>query len=80
MATIDIYDLTGSKVGTLELADEVFGAVNEDLLVTTVAVPVTLVHRRGVANDTGLHRKSESGSADPVCKSVQTHGRFPFTA
>jgi len=32
MATIDIYDLTGSKVGTLELADEVFGAVNEDLL------------------------------------------------
>src|SRR5438876_12053760 len=32
MATIDIYDLTGSKVGTLELADEVFGAVNEDVV------------------------------------------------
>jgi len=32
MATIDIHDLTGAKVGTLELADEVFGAVNEDLL------------------------------------------------
>src|SRR6266481_4613769 len=32
MATIDIQDLTGKKVGTLELADEVFGAVNEDLL------------------------------------------------
>jgi large subunit ribosomal protein L4 len=32
MATIDIHDLSGSKVGTLELADEVFGAVNEDLL------------------------------------------------
>jgi len=32
MATIDVLDLAGSKVGTLELADEVFGAVNEDLL------------------------------------------------
>src|SRR5690348_14961248 len=32
MATIDIRDLSGAKVGTLELADEVFGAVNEDLL------------------------------------------------
>src|SRR6201987_5200524 len=32
MATIDIHDLTGKKVGSLELADEVFGAVNEDLL------------------------------------------------
>jgi large subunit ribosomal protein L4 len=32
MATIDIYDLAGKKVGTLDLADEIFGAVNEDLL------------------------------------------------
>lgn len=32
MATIDIHDLTGKKVGTVDLADEVFGAVNEDLL------------------------------------------------
>jgi len=32
MATIDILDLSGAKVGTLELADEIFGAVNEDLL------------------------------------------------
>ena len=32
MATIDIYNLSGAKVGTLDLADEVFGAVNEDLL------------------------------------------------
>jgi len=32
MATIDIHDLAGKKVGTLDLADEVFGAVNEDLL------------------------------------------------
>jgi large subunit ribosomal protein L4 len=32
MATIDIYNLGGAKVGTLDLADEIFGAVNEDLL------------------------------------------------
>jgi large subunit ribosomal protein L4 len=32
MATIDIHDLTGKKVGTFDLADEIFGAVNEDLL------------------------------------------------
>jgi len=32
MATIDIHNLSGDKVGTLDLAEEVFGAVNEDLL------------------------------------------------
>jgi len=32
MATIDIYNLSGAKAGTMDLADEVFGAVNEDLL------------------------------------------------
>ncbi len=32
MASIEIQTLSGGKVGTLELADEVFGAVNEDLL------------------------------------------------
>jgi len=32
MATIDIHNLSGEKVGTLDLADEIFGAVNEDLL------------------------------------------------
>jgi len=32
MATIDIYNLSGEKVGTLDLADDIFGAVNEDLL------------------------------------------------
>ncbi len=32
MATIDVLNLAGKKVGSLELADEVFGAVNEDLL------------------------------------------------
>jgi len=32
MATIDVLNLNGEKVGSLELAEEVFGAVNEDLL------------------------------------------------
>jgi large subunit ribosomal protein L4 len=32
MATIDIHDLSGKKVGTFDLSDEIFGAVNEDLL------------------------------------------------
>src|SRR5512146_3076659 len=32
MANIDVVNLKGKKVGTLELADEVFGAINEDLL------------------------------------------------
>lgn len=32
MATIDVLNLSGAKVGTMDLSDEVFGAVNEDLL------------------------------------------------
>jgi large subunit ribosomal protein L4 len=32
MASIDVLNLSGKKVGTMDLADEVFGAVNEDLL------------------------------------------------
>jgi large subunit ribosomal protein L4 len=32
MATIDVLNLEGKKVGTLELAEEVFGGINEDLL------------------------------------------------
>ena len=32
MATIDVLDLAGKKVGSLELVDEVFGGINEDLL------------------------------------------------
>ena len=32
MATIDIHNLSGEKVGTFDLAEEIFGTVNEDLL------------------------------------------------
>src|SRR5438105_15620651 len=36
MAKIDVHNLEGKKVGSLELAEEVFGAVNEDLLYEAV--------------------------------------------
>jgi large subunit ribosomal protein L4 len=32
MASIDVLNLSGKKVGTMDLAEEVFGAINEDLL------------------------------------------------
>ena len=32
MATIDVHNLSGAKVGSLELSDEVFGTVNKELL------------------------------------------------
>ncbi len=32
MAKIDVHDLSGKKVGLFDLAEEVFGAINEDLL------------------------------------------------
>jgi large subunit ribosomal protein L4 len=32
MASIDVINLTGKKVGSMMLSDDVFGAVNEDLL------------------------------------------------
>ncbi len=32
MASIDVLNLAGQKVGTLDLAEEVFGGINEDLL------------------------------------------------
>ena len=32
MAKVDVVNLNGEKVGSLELADTVFGQVNEDLL------------------------------------------------
>src|SRR2546430_8048675 len=32
MATVDVHNLSGKKVGTFDLADEIFGTVNENLL------------------------------------------------
>src|SRR6266576_1742381 len=69
MATIDIHDLSGKKVGKLELADEVFGAVNEDLLWEAVK------HYRA-AQRAGTHatknRKLVSGAGKKLWKQKGT--------
>jgi large subunit ribosomal protein L4 len=69
MATIDIHDLAGKKVGTLELADEVFGAVNEDLLWEAVK-------QYRAAQRAGTHatknRKLVSGSGKKLWKQKGT--------
>ncbi|MBS1853646.1 MAG: 50S ribosomal protein L4 [Acidobacteria bacterium] len=69
MATIDIHDLSGARVGTLELADEVFGAVHEDLLWEAVK------HYRA-AQRAGTHatknRKLVSGSGKKLWKQKGT--------
>jgi large subunit ribosomal protein L4 len=69
MATIDIHNLSGAKVGTLELADEIFGAVNEDLLWEAVK------HYRA-SQRAGTHatknRKLVSGSGKKLWKQKGT--------
>jgi large subunit ribosomal protein L4 len=69
MATIDVYNLSGGKAGTLDLADEVFGAVNEDLLWEAVK------HYRA-AGRAGTHatkvRGSVSGSGKKLWKQKGT--------
>ena len=69
MAKIDVLDLTGKKTGTLELADEVFGAVNEDLLWEAVK------HYRA-AHRSGTHatknRKLVSGSGKKLWRQKGT--------
>ena len=67
MATIEVVNLNGKKVGTLELWDEVFGGINEDLLWEAVK------HYRA-AQRAGTHatknRKLVSGSGKKDRKSV----------
>ena len=69
MAIIDVVDLSGKKVGTLALADEVFGAVNEDLLWEAVK------HYRA-GSRAGTHatknRKLVSGSGKKLWKQKGT--------
>ena len=69
MATIDVLDLSGDKVGSFDLADEVFGAVNEDLLWEAVK------HYRA-AQRAGTHatknRKLVSGSGKKLWRQKGT--------
>src|SRR6202051_1157917 len=69
MATIDIHDLSGKKVGTLELADEVFGAINEDLLYEAVT-HYRAAHRAG-AHAT-KNKKLVSGAGKKLWKQKGT--------
>jgi large subunit ribosomal protein L4 len=69
MATIDVHNLSGAKVGTIDLADEVFGAVNEDLLWEAVK-------KYRAAGRAGTHatkvRGSVSGSGKKLWKQKGT--------
>ena len=69
MATIDVFNLSGKKVGSFELADEVFGAVNEDLLWEAVK-------QYRAAQRAGTHatknRKLVSGSGKKLWKQKGT--------
>lgn len=69
MAKIDVLDLKGKRVGSFDLADEVFGAVNEDLLWEAVK------HYRA-AQRAGTHatknRKLVSGSGKKLWRQKGT--------
>ncbi len=69
MAKIDVFNLSGEKTGSLELADEVFGAVNQDLLWEAVR------HYRA-AQRAGTHatknRKLVSGSGKKLWRQKGT--------
>jgi large subunit ribosomal protein L4 len=61
MPSVDIFDLSNQKVGTLELSEEVFGApVNEALLYEAVRHHLA-VARRGTASTKTRHEVAGSG-------------------
>ena len=61
MPSVDVIDLRNNKVGTVDLADEVFGApVNEDLLYESVRHHLATI-RRGTAKTKTRHEVSGAG-------------------
>jgi large subunit ribosomal protein L4 len=61
MPSVDIIDLNNNKVGTVDLADEVFGApVNEDLIYEAVR-HYQAGNRRGTASTKTRHEVAGSG-------------------
>jgi large subunit ribosomal protein L4 len=69
MANIDVVDLGGKKVGSLELADEVFGQVNEALLWEAVK-HYRAAQRQGTAAT--KNRKLVAGSGRKLWKQKGT--------
>src|SRR5947199_4697525 len=69
MAKIDVLNLKGAKVGTLDLADEIFGAVNEDLLWESVK-HYRAAHRAGT--HATKNKKLVSGAGKKLWKQKGT--------
>jgi large subunit ribosomal protein L4 len=69
MPTIDVLNLSGEKTGTLELSDEVFGAINEDLLWEAVK-HYRAAHRAGT--HATKNRKLVSGSGKKLWRQKGT--------
>ncbi|HEX9119515.1 MAG TPA: 50S ribosomal protein L4 [Terriglobales bacterium] len=69
MATIDVLNLSGEKTGSFELADEVFGAVNQDLLWEAVK-HYRAAHRAGT--HATKNRKLVSGSGKKLWRQKGT--------
>ncbi len=69
MANIDVVDLGGQKVGSLELADEIFGQINEALLWEAVK-HYRAAMRQGTAAT--KNRKLVSGSGKKLWKQKGT--------
>jgi large subunit ribosomal protein L4 len=69
MANIDVLDLNGKKVGSLDLAEEVFGAVNEDLLWEAVK-HYRAAHRQGT--HATKNKKLVSGAGKKLWKQKGT--------
>jgi large subunit ribosomal protein L4 len=69
MASIDVLNLSGEKTGSFELADEVFGAINEDLLWEAVK-HYRAAHRAGT--HATKNRKLVSGSGKKLWRQKGT--------
>src|SRR5882757_2996542 len=69
MAKIDVVNLEGKKTGSLELAEEVFGGINEDLLWEAVK-HYRSAHRAGTAAT--KNRKLVAGSGKKLWKQKGT--------
>ncbi|HET9742060.1 MAG TPA: 50S ribosomal protein L4 [Terriglobales bacterium] len=69
MAKIDVLDINGKKVGSFELADEVFGVINEDLVWEAVT-HFRAAHRAGT--HATKNKKLVSGSGKKLWKQKGT--------
>src|SRR3954471_10960354 len=79
MATVDVFNLKREKVGTVDLADEVFGAEVKEHLFYEVVKAQLASKRQGSA--TAKNRSAVSGSTKKMYKQKGTgrarHGSIP---